>query len=87
MTEEQLGSRGGHGMTEMKGSWFIFGTYEAHLDDCRWRAPDWHGGEVTSPNSHHNYHLGFRCCKDLRAAASKPASDAPDEDAGVGRDD
>lgn len=53
------------GQTEMKGSWFIFGRYEAHLDDCRWRAPSWHGGAVLAPTSHMNYHLGFRCCRDL----------------------
>ena len=62
---EQLGSRGGIGWTEMKGSWFIFNSYEAHIDDCRWRAPDWHGSEVMELNSHANYHLGFRCCKDV----------------------
>jgi len=62
---EQLGSRGGIGWTEMKGSWFIFNSYEAHIDDCRWRAPDWHGSKVMDPNSHANYHLGFRCCKDI----------------------
>ena len=51
------------GVTEMKGSWFIFDTYRAHPDWCRWRAPYWHGGRVTDPHSHANYHLGFRCCK------------------------
>jgi sulfatase modifying factor 1 len=65
MKPEQLGSRGGIGRTEMKGSWFIFDFYEAHIDDCRWRAPDWHGSEVMHHNSHANYHLGFRCCKDV----------------------
>ena len=29
----------------MKGSWFIFAGYEAHEDDCRWRAPAWHANE------------------------------------------
>jgi formylglycine-generating enzyme required for sulfatase activity len=61
----ELGAAGGHGFTEMKGSWFIFATTEAHPDDCRWRAPDWHGSSVTSPRSHSNYHLGFRCCRDV----------------------
>jgi formylglycine-generating enzyme len=61
----ELGSAGGHGSTEMKGSWFIFATTEAHLDDCRWRAPDWHSSRVMSPSSHANYHLGFRCCRDV----------------------
>ncbi|HOU90774.1 MAG TPA: hypothetical protein PLU22_06985 [Polyangiaceae bacterium] len=63
------------GQTEMKGSWFIFQSYEAHIDDCRWRAPDWHGGRVLSPTSHMNYHLGFRCCKD-RAPVTRPESEA-----------
>ncbi len=62
---DQLASRGGSGMTEMKGSWFIFGGGEAHEDDCRWRAPPWHDSKLSDPNSHRNYHLGFRCCKDL----------------------
>ncbi len=62
---EQLGSRGGAGETEMKGSWFIFQKFEAHDDDCRWRAPDWHVTKVMSRDSHLNYHLGFRCCKDV----------------------
>jgi hypothetical protein len=53
------------GVTEMKGSWFIFDRYYAHEDWCRWRAPFWHGGRVMSPDSHSNYHLGFRCCKTL----------------------
>lgn len=61
----ELGSADGHGSTEMKGSWFIFGEQDAHPDDCRWRAPNWHGSRVTDPSSHSNYHLGFRCCKDL----------------------
>ena len=53
------------GYTEMKGSWFIFDSYRAHQDWCRWRAPYWHGSRVMDPASHHNYHLGFRCCKSL----------------------
>lgn len=52
------------GYTEMKGSWFIFDTYRAHEDWCRWRAPFWHGTRVMADDSHANYHLGFRCCKD-----------------------
>jgi sulfatase modifying factor 1 len=60
---EDLGSRGGYGEPEMKGSWFIFQWYEAHEDDCRWRAPSWHDDEG---KNHRNYHLGFRCCKDVR---------------------
>ena len=67
MKPEELGSRGGIGWTEMKGSWFIFSFYEAHKDDCRWRAPDWHGSKVMDAESHANYHLGFRCCKDIGA--------------------
>lgn len=62
----QMSSRGSKqlGYTEMKGSWFIFDTYRAHEDWCRWRAPFWHGTRVMDPDSHANYHLGFRCCKD-----------------------
>ncbi len=54
------------GYTEMKGSWFIFDTYRAHEDWCRWRAPYWHGSRVMDPHSHANYHLGFRCCKTIK---------------------
>lgn len=61
-----LASRGGLGETEMKGSWFIFDGYEAHPDDCRYRAPAWHVTKVTDPNSHRNFHLGFRCCADVK---------------------
>lgn len=63
----QMGGVGGLGVTEMKGSWFIFDSYRAHEDWCRWRAPFWHGTAVRDPESHHNYHLGFRCCRDLDA--------------------
>jgi hypothetical protein len=65
---EDLASRGGDGLTEMKGSWFVFSTIEAHEDDCRFRAPAWHETRVSNPQSHRNYHLGFRCCKDVGAA-------------------
>jgi formylglycine-generating enzyme required for sulfatase activity len=65
MTAEELSSRGGMGVTEMKGSWFTFSSFEAHIDDCRWRAPDWHATKVMDVNSHGNYHLGFRCCKTI----------------------
>jgi len=63
----QMASRGSStlGYTEMKGSWFVFDDYRAHEDWCRWRAPFWHGSRVMDPNSHANYHLGFRCCKTL----------------------
>jgi formylglycine-generating enzyme required for sulfatase activity len=63
----QMASRGSKelGYTEMKGSWFIFDTYRAHEDWCRWRAPYWHGSRVMDADSHENYHLGFRCCKSL----------------------
>ena len=57
--------KAGTGVVEMKGSWFIFGRYPAHPDDCFWRAPFWHGTRLTNPKSHHNYHLGFRCCKSI----------------------
>ena len=74
MKPSQLASRGGMGDTEMKGSWFIFQRYEAHDDDCHWRAPDWHATEVMSLYSHSNYHLGFRCCMDVKGAdGSAPA--------------
>jgi hypothetical protein len=65
LAPEQLGSRGGAGATEMKGSWFIFLREEAHEDDCRWRAKDWHPSALMDEDSHRNYHLGFRCCKDV----------------------
>lgn len=67
LNENQMASRGSSqlGYTEMKGSWFIFDRYRAHDDWCRWRAPFWHGSRVMSATSHHNYHLGFRCCKTL----------------------
>ncbi len=63
-----FGSKGNreYGYTEMKGSWFIFDHFKAHEDFCRWRAPYWHGSRVMDPQSHHNYHLGFRCCKDVK---------------------
>lgn len=67
LAESQMASRGSRelGVTEMKGSWFIFDTYRAHEDWCRWRAPYWHGSRVLDAHSHANYHLGFRCCKTL----------------------
>lgn len=67
LNESQMSSLGSKelGYTEMKGSWFIFDTYRAHEDWCRWRAPFWHGSRVMDPHSHANYHLSFRCCKSL----------------------
>lgn len=67
MSPDQMASRGSTtlGVTEMKGSWFIWDRYQAHPDWCRWRAPYWHGSWVMSSSSHENYHLGFRCCKTL----------------------
>lgn len=67
LAPDQMAARGSErlGVTEMKGSWFIFDTYHAHPDWCRWRAPYWHGSRVMDPRSHENYHLGFRCCKTL----------------------
>lgn len=69
----EMASRGSKelGYTEMKGSWFIFDDYRAHPDSCRWRAPFWHGSRVLDPDSHRNYHLGFRCCKTLPAAPAE----------------
>lgn len=68
LNESQMASRGSRelGYTEMKGSWFIFDTYRAHEDWCRWRAPFWHGSRVMDEHSHANYHLSFRCCKSLK---------------------
>jgi len=68
LNESQMASRGSRelGYTEMKGSRFIFDTYYAHQDWCRWRAPFWHGSRVMDTSSHHNYHLGFRCCKTIK---------------------
>lgn len=63
----QLTSSGNYGATEMKGSWFVFASHEAHPDDCRWRAKDWHPSAVMAETSHSNYHLGFRCCKSLES--------------------
>ncbi len=69
LNQSQMSSRGSTtlGYTEMKGSWFIFDTYRAHEDWCRWRAPFWHGTRVMDPHSHANYHLGFRCCNSLKS--------------------
>jgi len=69
----QMSSRGSRelGYTEMKGSWFIFDTYRAHEDWCRWRAPFWHGSRVMDAHSHANYHLGFRCCKTINVNDSR----------------
>jgi hypothetical protein len=68
LNESQMSSLGSHelGYTELKGSWFIFDTYRAHDDWCRWRAPFWHGTKVLDTHSHANYHLGFRCVKTIR---------------------
>ena len=68
LNESQMSSLGSTelGYTEMKGSWFIFDTYRAHEDWCRWRAPFWHGTRVMDEHSHANYHLSFRCCKRLK---------------------
>jgi formylglycine-generating enzyme required for sulfatase activity len=65
LKRDQLASIGGAGETEMKGSWFVFAEVEAHEDDCRWRAPAWHASKIDAHESHLNYHLGFRCCKDV----------------------
>ena len=53
----------------MKGSWFVFQRQDAHEDDCRWRAKDWHPSRLMDTDSHRNYHLGFRCCKDIQPPA------------------
>ena len=74
LNPSQMSSRGSTtlGYTEMKGSWFIFDTYRAHEDWCRWRAPFWHGTRVLDQHSHANYHLGFRCCNSLGQTADDP---------------
>ncbi len=79
MSPAELTSTGGMGQTEMKGSWFIFSTYEAHIDDCRWRAPDWHVTAVMDINSHRNYHLGFRCCKNLGGVPAPKQPSTPND--------
>jgi hypothetical protein len=75
LAPNQMASGGSRqlGVTEMKGSWFIFDRYKAHEDSCRWRAPYWHGSRVMDPASHQNYHLGFRCCRTVAGDAA-PAS-------------
>ena len=65
LTADELGSHGGTGDNEMKGSWFIFQLANLYDDDCRWRALGWHAGRLMEKEAHRNYHLGFRCCKDL----------------------
>lgn len=67
LAEDQMASRGSTtlGVTEMKGSWFIWDTVRAHEHWARWRAPFWHGTRVLSEGSHRNYHLGFRCFRDI----------------------
>jgi hypothetical protein len=76
LNPSQMSSRGSVtlGYTEMKGSWFIFDTYRAHEDWCRWRAPFWHGTRVMDPHSHANYHLGFRCCNTVAPAVAAAQS-------------
>jgi formylglycine-generating enzyme required for sulfatase activity len=73
---EQMSQRGSTtlGYTEMKGSWFVFDSFRAHPDWCRWRAPFWHGTKVMDPRSHANYHLGFRCCSTLPPRSPLPAT-------------
>ncbi|MEO8660127.1 MAG: hypothetical protein ABI693_16780 [Bryobacteraceae bacterium] len=68
LNESQMSSLGSHelGYTEMKGSWFIFDQFRAHEDWCRWRAPFWHGSRVMDNRSHANYHLSFRCVKNVK---------------------
>lgn len=63
---QESGKNNGSGVTEMKGSWFVFPDSKQdkiHKDDCTWREPGWHRTLVKNPKSHANYHLGFRCCK------------------------
>jgi len=76
LSPDELASQGGTGATERKGSWFIFQQLEAHEDDCRWRAKDWHPSRLMDVESHRNYHLGLRCCADV-AAISDAGTAAP----------
>ena len=73
VNEGQMASKGSKtlGHTEMKGSWFIWDKFQAHQDHCRWRAPYWHGTTVMHKKSHHNYHLGFRCCRTIEKGKKK----------------
>lgn len=68
LSPSQMASRGSQtlGVTEMKGSWFIWDKVRAHEEWARWRAPFWHGTQVMSAGSHSNYHLGFRCFRDVK---------------------
>ncbi|MEJ1992467.1 MAG: hypothetical protein P8X50_12425 [Maritimibacter sp.] len=68
LAPSQMASRGSTtlGVTEMKGSWFIWDTIRAHQEWARWRAPFWHGSRVLATSSHRNYHLGFRCFIDVK---------------------
>lgn len=68
MAPDQMASRGSRtlGVTEMKGSWFIWDTVHAHEFWSRWRAPAWHATRVLAQGSHSNYHLGFRCFADVK---------------------
>jgi len=68
LAPDQMASRGSTklGVTEMKGSWFIWDKIRAHEEWARWRAPYWHGSRVMSASSHRNYHLGFRCFVDVK---------------------
>jgi len=68
LAPDQMASRGSAklGVTEMKGSWFIWDKIRAHEEWARWRAPYWHGSRVLSSSSHRNYHLGFRCFADVK---------------------
>jgi hypothetical protein len=84
ISPDQMSSRGSKtlGYTEMKGSWFIFDTYRAHEDWCRWWAPFWRGTRVMDPHSHANYHLGFRCCNSVAQSEALPKKSA-DKERGV----
>ena len=88
LNASQMSSRGSTelGVTEMKGSWFIFATTEAHEDDCRWRAKDWHPSTLMDEQSHRNYHLGFRCCADLGGTPEPEPTDGGASDAGMSGD-
>ena len=67
LAPDQMASRGSRelGYTEMKGSWFIFDSYRAHEDWCRWRAPFWHGSRVMDPEEPRELSPGLSVLQNL----------------------
>jgi hypothetical protein len=80
--ESQISSRGSRelGVTEMKGSWFIFDRYRAHEDWCRWRAPFWDGSRVMDANSQGELSPRLPLLQDDPLTRSRaPPAEPPDE--------